>query len=85
MAANGISTLSTNGVADKEKRQKAKLAQAEADRIARNALEPGRYADTTADITQLPTQYDFNTDTNENEIVDNPNTGGLKLGRPWAS
>ena len=85
MAANGISTLTTNSVADKEKRQKAKLAQAEADRAARNAVEPGRYADTTADITQLPTQWDFNTGTNENELVDNPNTGGLKLGRPWAS
>ena len=85
MAANGISTLTTNGVADKEKRQKAKLAQAEADRAARNVVEPGRYADTTADITQLPTQWDFNTDTNENDLVDNPNTGGLKPGRPWAT
>ena len=84
MAANGISTLTTNGVADKEKRQKAKLAQAEADRAARNVVEPGRYADTTADITQLPTQWDFNTSTNENELVDNPNTGGLQQGRPWA-
>ena len=84
MAANGISTLTTNGVADKEKRQKAKLAQAEADRAARNVVEPGRYADTTADITQLPTQWDFNTGTNENDLVDNPNTGGLKPGRPWA-
>ena len=85
MAANGISTLTTNGVADKEKRQKAKLAQAEADRAARNVVEPGRYADTTADITQLPTQWDFNTGTNENDLVDNPNTGGLKPGRPWAT
>ena len=85
MAANGISTLTTNGVADKEKRQKAKLALAEQDRTARNAVEPGRYADVTADITQLPTQWDFNTETNENELVDNPNTGGLKQGRPWAT
>ena len=30
------------------------------------------------DITQLPTQYDGN------DVVDNPNTGGLQLGRPWA-
>ena len=85
MAANGISTLTTNGVADKEKRQKAKLALAEQDRAARNAVQPGRYADTTADITQLPTQWDFNTETNVNELVDNPNTGGLKVGRPWAT
>lgn len=32
----------------------------------------------TYDITQLPTQYDGNT------VVDNPNTGGLQQGRPWA-
>jgi len=85
MAANGISTLSTNGVADKEKRQKAKLALAEQDRIARNAVQQGRYTDTTADITQLPTQWDFDTNTNTNVLIDNPNVGGLKTGRPWAS
>jgi hypothetical protein len=85
MAANGISTLSTNGVADKEKRQKAKLALAEQDRLARNIVQPGRYTDITADITQFPTQWDFNTVTNENELIDNPNTGGLKVGRPWAT
>lgn len=32
----------------------------------------------TYDITQLPTQY------SGNDIVDNPNVGGLVLGRPWA-
>jgi hypothetical protein len=32
----------------------------------------------TYDITQLPTQYYGNT------LVDNPNTGGLLTGRPWA-
>lgn len=31
----------------------------------------------TYDITQLPTQYDGN------EVVDNPNVGGLVDGRPW--
>jgi len=84
MAANGISTLTTNGVADKEKRQKAKLALAEADRTAQNLVEPGRYADTTADITQLPTQWDFDAVDNENDLIDNPNVGGLQQGRPWA-
>ena len=43
MSANGISTLTTNGFADKEKRQKAKLALANADRAARNVVEPGAY------------------------------------------
>lgn len=32
----------------------------------------------TYDITQLPTQY------SGNDIVDNPNVGGLVEGRPWA-
>ena len=79
MSANGISTLTTNGFADKEKRQKAKLALAEADRAARNVVEPGRYADVTADIDQLPTKYVGDT------VFDNDNTGGLKPGRPWAT
>jgi len=77
MAANGISTLP-----QKSARQVAKLALAEADRAARNVVEPGRYADTTADITQLPTQYGAG---NTDPLVDNPNTGGLKPGRPWAT
>ena len=75
MAANGISTL-----ANKKLRQEAKLAQANADRAARNAVEPGRYADTTADISQLPTKYKA-----DNTVEDNANTGGLKPGRPYAT
>ena len=78
MAANGISTLAL-----KITRQQQKLALANADRAARNVVEPGRYADVTADITQLPTQY--NATDNEGDLVDNANTGGLKPGRPWAS
>jgi len=75
MAANGISTL-----ANKKLRQEAKLAQANADRVARNVVEPGRYADVTADISQLPTKYDT-----DNSLINNANTGGLKPGRPWAT
>ena len=75
MAANGISTL-----ANKKLRQEAKLAQANADRVARNVVEPGRYADVTADINQLPTKYDT-----DNSLINNANTGGLKPGRPWAT
>jgi hypothetical protein len=77
MAANGISTLAL-----KITRQQQKLALANADRAARNVVEPGRYADVTADITQLPTQY--NATSNTGALVDNPNTGGLQQGRPWA-
>ena len=75
MAANGISTL-----ANKKLRQEAKLALANADRAARNVVEPGRYADVTADISQLPTKYAA-----DNSLIDNANTGGLKVGRPWAT
>ena len=73
MAANGISTL-----ANKKLRQIAKLELAKADREARNVVEPGRYAVTEYDILELPTQYDT-----DNSIIDNPNTEGLLLGRPW--
>ena len=75
MSANGISTL-----ANKKLRQEAKLAQANADRAARNVVEPGRYTDVTADISQLPTKYKA-----DNTLEDNANTGGLKPGRPWAT
>jgi hypothetical protein len=74
MAANGISTLD-----NKKLRQEAKLALAEQDRQDRNAIEPGRYADTSADITQLPTKYKA-----DNTVEDNPNVGGLLPKRPWA-
>jgi hypothetical protein len=77
MAANGISTL-----AQKSARQQQKLLLANADRAARNVVEPGRYADVTSDITQLPTQYGAG---NLDPLVDNENTGGLKVGRPWAT
>ncbi len=78
MAANGISTLPL-----KRDRQDQKLLLANADRAARNVVEPGRYADVTADSTQLPTRY--NPTDNEGALVDNANTGGLKQGRPWAT
>jgi hypothetical protein len=75
MAANNISTLPF-----KRDRQDGKLLQAGLDRDARNIIEPGRYANTTADATQLPTRYAVG---NNNTIVDNPNPGGLLPGRPW--
>jgi len=33
----------------------------------------------TYDITRLPTRY------SANNVVDNPNAGGLAAGRPWIS
>lgn len=78
MADNGISTLTY-----KRQRQDAKLTLAGNDRAAQNVVEPGRYADTSADATQLPTRYKTG-DNDTNNVVDNPNVGGLVQGRPWA-
>lgn len=66
--------MSANGIstlATKELRQKAKL-----DLAATNRAADGE-ARATYDITQLPTQY------NDNAVIDNPNVGGLVVGRPW--
>ncbi len=70
-------------MATKREIQDAKLAQAGLDRAARNVIEPGRYANTTADATQLSTRYAVG-DNNTNNVVDNPNVGGLLTGRLWA-
>lgn len=66
--------MSSNGIAHlatKELRQKAKLDLAASNRAADGNPRA------TYDITQLPTQY------SGNDIVDNPNEGGLVVGRPW--
>jgi hypothetical protein len=84
MSANGIAWLST-----KEAKQAAKLALAKskrqgkivaADGTVTGSVDPTKqyYRDrNNYDITQLPTKY------NGNGITDNPNAGGLVLGRPW--
>ena len=66
-----LTVLGAGGGADKEARQLAKLDLAA---INRAAVGNPR---ATYDITQLPTQYDGNA------VVDNPNVGGLIVGRPW--
>lgn len=66
--------MASNGIstlASKELRQKSKLDLAASDRAS--VSNPRA----TYDITQLPTQY------NDNAVIDNPNTGGLVVGRPW--
>jgi hypothetical protein len=74
MAANGISTLAT-----KQARQVAKLNAAQTKRRAGgNTNAPAYRSLNTYDITQLPTQF------SGNAVTDNPNTGGLVAGRPWA-
>ena len=66
--------MAANGISTlptKELRQKAKLDLAATDRAADSNPRA------TYELTQLPTQF------NGNIIVDNPNTGGLVVGRPW--
>jgi hypothetical protein len=66
--------MAANGIstlATKELKQKAKLDLAAIDRAAVGNPRA------TYDLSQLPTQY------NNNSIINNPNTGGLILGRPW--
>ena len=66
--------MSANGIAQlptREERQVAKLALAAAKRAADGN------ARATLDLTLLPTQFDGNA------TIDNPNIGGLVLGRPW--
>jgi hypothetical protein len=66
--------MAANGISElatKELRQKAKLDLA----AAKRATDGNARA--TYDITQLPTQY------NDDDVVNNPNTGGLVVGRPW--
>jgi hypothetical protein len=66
--------MAANGIstlATKELRQKAKLDLAATNRAAQGNPRA------TYDLTQLPTQY------NNNAIINNPNTGGLVVGRPW--
>ena len=63
----------TNQTGSKQQRQIQKLDIAGAARAADSNPRA------TYDITQLPTQYD------DNGIVDNPNSGGLIVGRPWTT
>jgi len=66
--------MAANGIstlATKELKQKAKL-----DLAAAKRAEDGNPR-ATLDLTTLPTQY------NDNAIINNPNIGGLVVGRPW--
>jgi sirohydrochlorin ferrochelatase len=60
-----------NRLATRQLRQEAKLALAILDRAASSKRS-------TLTINDLPTKYSGDT------IVDNPNTGGLVVGRPWS-
>lgn len=86
MSANGIAHLST-----REARQKAKLDIAQAKRQGKVVAADGTIsgsvnptvnwyrANNEYDITELPTQF------NDNDVIDNVNENGLKLGRPWVT
>ena len=84
MALNGISELAT-----KQLRQEAKLEIAEAKRQGKSVALDGTITgslDSTKpynrtynvlDTTELPSLY------SDNAVVDNANTGGLQVTRPW--
>lgn len=86
MSKNGIAWLST-----KEARQTQKLIIAQAKRQGKTVADDGTISGSidsskqyyrtrnNYDITQLPTQY------TGNDIFNNPNVGGLVVGRPWIS
>ena len=66
--------MAQNGISElatKELRQKAKLDLA----AVKRSTDSNPRA--TYDITLLPTQFD------NNNVIDNPNAGGLVQGRPW--
>lgn len=66
--------MAANGISTlptREARQQAKLELARTNRAASG--RPDDY-----DLSELPTYY------NGNNVVVNPNTGGLRQGRPWA-
>lgn len=66
--------MAANGISElatKELKQKAKLDLA----AAKRATDGNPRA--TYDLTLLPTQF------NDDGIINNPNVGGLVLGRPW--
>ena len=68
--------MSANGISTlstKQAKQEAKLALAATNRAADG------YTRATLDSSQLPTLY------SGNSVVDNANTGGLVIGRPWTS
>ena len=85
MALNGISTFAT-----KQLKQEAKLTIAEAKRQGKVVATDGTItgsldttknyyrAANTLDTTLLPTLYSGNT------LVDNANSDGLVVGRPWS-
>jgi len=66
--------MAQNGISTlptKEQRQIAKLNLAAERRAAQGNPR------STYDVNLLPTKYD------DNNLVDNPNVGGLQQGRPW--
>ena len=90
MAANGISTL-----ANKKLRQDTKLAKATAKREGKTVAADGTIsgstdtgavayrARNTLTIAQLPTRY--HASSNTGVLVNNANSGGLVVGRPWTA
>jgi hypothetical protein len=68
--------MAANGISTLSTKQVKQVAKL--DLAATNRAADGNPR-ATYDISQLPTQY------SGNNIVDNPNAGGLIQGRPWTT
>jgi hypothetical protein len=68
--------MAANGISTLSTKQAKQVAKL--DLAATNRAADGNPR-ATYDISQLPTQY------SGNNIVDNPNAGGLIQGRPWTT
>ena len=78
-----VLTLLGSTMASKHERQIAKLELAQTKRKAGgDSTKPYYRSLNTFNATRLPTQYAVNSD-DTNDVVDNPNVGGLVIGRPW--
>jgi hypothetical protein len=66
--------MAANGISNLQTKELKQIAKLDLSAIKRASDNNPR---STYDITQLPTQYSDNT------LIDNPNTDGLILGRPW--
>jgi hypothetical protein len=78
-----VLTLLNPSQASKHERQLAKLELAQTKRKAGgDSTKPYYRKLNTYNAAFLPTQYAVNSD-DTNDVVDNPNVGGLVIGRPW--
>jgi hypothetical protein len=67
--------MSANGISNLSTKQAKQKAKLDLSAVKRAANGNARH---TYDINKLPTKY------SGNNVIDNPNVGGLAQGRPWS-